>query len=197
MQKITEEEIDATITRIGKLTEEEFIKSYTNELQQQQNLFEFLMDSAQHFEMQEDSVNSMMELCYDILTIYKDKYKKAATVQSDTIMAILQERQEIEEKRAAILGVDLADADAQEKLDHIYAQLKEAMAKDAKAAEKGVYKELFEFEKNQKEGPAYVLNFCAYFIENDKLSANEDKASISSLIEVVVMALEKETNGNK
>jgi len=198
MQNISEEEIDAAINRMGKLTEKEFLDSYTKETKKQHNIFYFLAESAELFGLQKDSINSMMELCYNVLTIYKDKYtKKIPTVKSDTILYVLADRQKIEEERAAILGIDLNDDDAQEKLYDVYEDLRKEIEKDADAAEKGIYKKLFEFEQKQEEGAAYVLNFCSYFIENDEISAEEDKASISSLIEVVVKSLEKEINGNK
>jgi len=198
MQNISEEEIDAAINRMGKLTEKEFLDSYTKETKKQHNIFYFLAESAELFGLQKDSINSMMELCYNVLTIYKDKYtKKIPTVKSDTILYVLADRQKIEEERAAILGINLNDDDAQEKLYDVYEDLRKEIEKDADAAEKGIYKKLFEFEQKQEEGAAYVLNFCTYFIENDEISAEEDKASISSLIEVVVKSLEKEINGNK
>jgi len=198
MQNISEEEIDAAINRMGKLTEKEFLDSYTKETKKQHNIFYFLAESAELFGLQKDSINSMMELCYNVLTIYKDKYtKKIPTVKSDTILYVLADRQKIEEERAAILGINLNDDDAQEKLYDVYEDLRKEIEKDADAAEKGIYKKLFEFEQKQEEGAAYVLNFCSYFIENDEISAEEDKASISSLIEVVVKSLEKEINGNK
>jgi hypothetical protein len=194
---ITEQKIDDTIVRLSKLTEEEYISEYMAEMNKQTNISNFMAESADHFMLEKDSENSMLELCFQILNIYKDNFAdKYEVISSDTIMNSLKTRKEIQDKQAEILNVDLSK-DGISSIEKKYEEIKTELNKNPDKIN-SKYKELFavneklESMRSQKN----LFDYCAYFIENDKYTIERDKPAISSIIDVLLISLESQINGN-
>ena len=194
---ITEQKIDDTIVRLSKLTEEEYISEYMAEMNKQTNISNFMAESADHFMLEKDSENSMLELCFQILNVYKDNFAdKYEVISSDTLMNSLKTRKEIQDKQADILGIDLTK-DGASTIEKKYKEINNEIEKDPKKLDTK-YKELFNAKEELENlrSQKNLFDYCAYFIENDKYTVERDKPAISSIIDILLISLETQINGN-
>jgi len=194
---ITEQKIDDSIVKLSKLTEEEYISEYMSEMNKQTNISNFMAESADHFMLEKDSENSMLELCFQILNIYKNNFPdKYEVISSDTLMISLKTRKEIQDKQAEILGIDLTK-DRPSAIEKKYDDIKKEIEINPKKLDTK-YKELFKAkdELENLRSQKNLFDYCAYFIENDKYTIERDKAAISSIIDILLISLETQINGN-
>ncbi len=194
---ITEQKIDDSIVRLSKLTEEEYISEYMSEMNKQTNISNFMAESADHFMLEKDSENSMLELCFQILNIYKDNFAdKYTIISSDTLMSSLKTRKEIQDTQAKILNIDLSK-DGASLIEKKYEEIKKDIAENPEKIN-STYKELFKAkeELDNLRSQKNLFDYCAYFIENDKYTIERDKPAISSIIDVLLISLETQINGN-
>ena len=194
---ITEQKIDDTIVKLSKLTEEEYISEYMAEMNKQTNISNFMAESADHFMLEKDSENSMLELCFQVLNIYKDNFPdKYEIISSDTLMNSLETRKKMQDKQAEILGIDLTK-DGPSSIEKKYKDVIKEIEKNPKKLDTK-YKELIK-AKNELENlrsQKNLFDYCAYFIENDKYTIERDKPAISSIIDILLISLETQINGN-
>jgi len=194
---ITEQKIDDTIVRLSKLTEEEYISEYMAEMNKQTNISNFMAESADHFMLEKDSENSMLELCFQILNVYKDNFAdKYEIITSDTLMNSLKSRQEIQDTQAKILNIDLTK-DGPSVIEKKYEEVNKEIENNPKKLDTK-YKELFEAKEELENlrSQTNLFDYCAYFIENDKYTIERDKPAISSIIDILLISLETQINGN-
>jgi len=194
---ITEQKIDDTIVRLSKLTEEEYISEYMAEMNKQTNISNFMAESADHFMLEKDSENSMLELCFQILNIYKDSFAdKYEVISSETLMNSLKTRKEIQDKQAEILNIDLTK-DGASAIEKKYEDVKKDIDKNPEKLDTK-YKELFQAKEKLENlrSQKNLFDYCAYFIENDKYTTERDKPAISSIIDILLISLETQINGN-
>lgn len=194
---ITEQKIDDSIVLISKLSEQKYLSEYMSEMNKQTNISNFMSESADHFMLEKDSENSMLELCFQILNVYKNNFSdKYTVITSDSLMTTLKTRKEIIDRQAEILNIDLSK-DGPSLIEKKYNEIKLDIAENPKELNVK-YKELFEV-KDKLENMRYQKNmfdYCAYFIENDKYTIERDKPAISSIIDILLISLETQINGD-
>ena len=192
---ITEKEIEKTIERINKISEDSFVEDYQNIIQEQEELFKFVVQSAEQFTMEDDAKNAIIELLYNNLSIYKDKFAdKYPIVLQETIIEVITQRNADEQRHAEILGVDIDDEKAGAAIEEMYQGINKAIG-DGKADKlEGQLKELHDFivEQNNKIKQKYLFGYNTYFIGKDELISDKDKPTANMIIETVVDALEKQ-----
>ena len=192
---ISEKEIEKTIERINKIPEDKFVEDYQTIIQEQEELFKFVVQSSEQFNMEDDAKNAIIELMYNNLCIYKDKYAdKYPTVEQQTIIDIISQRNADEQRHAEILGVDIDDEKAGAAIEEMYQGINKAIS-DGKADKlEGQLKELHDFivEQNNKIKQKYLFGYNTYFIGKDELIGDKDKPTANMIIETVVDALEKQ-----
>ena len=194
---ITEQKIDDTIVRLSKLTEEEYISEYMAEMNKQINISNFMSESADHFMLEKDSENSMLELCFQILNVYKENFSdKYEIISSDSLISSLNTRKKIQDTQAEILNIDLTK-DGASAIEKKYDNIKKDIDKNPEKIDTK-YKELFQAKEELENlrSQKYLFDYCAYFIENDKYTIEKDKPAISSIIDILLISLETQINGN-
>jgi hypothetical protein len=192
---ITEQEIDKTIERINKIPEDSFVKDYQDIIQDQEELFKFVVQSAEQLKMEDDAKNAIIELLYNNLSVYKDKFKnKYPIVKEDTIVKILKERNADEQKHAEILGVNLNDESVNVDIEKMYQEINTAIEAGKADKLEGQLKQLHDFiiEQNNKIKQKFLLGYNTYFIGNDELITTDNKPIANMIIDTVVESLEKE-----
>jgi len=190
---ITEQEIEKTLTRVNELAEDVFIDDYKKVIIEQEELFKFTVQSAEQFQLDKDSENAMTELLYNIFSIYKDKYgKDYVSVSEKTVMKVLNSRNEADAKQAEILGIDMNDDSVNEEAEKIFSDVNDAVKTKTTDKLTGKAKDFFEYaqEQNNRFKQKDLTEYIAYYIGNDELIKEENRAMINMIIDNVVESLE-------
>ncbi len=196
---ISEKEIEKTIERINKIAEDKFVEDYQAIIQKQEELFKFVVQSSEQFNMEDDAKNALIELMYNNLSIYKDKYAdKYPIVEQQTIIELISQRNADEKRHAEILGVDIDDENAGVGIEEKYQSINKAIKNNEVDKLEGQLKQLHDFivEQNDKIIQKYLFEYNTYFIRQDELINDKDKPTANMIIETVVNAIEKQMEQN-
>jgi len=192
---ISEKEIEKTIERINKISEDKFVEDYQAIIQKQEELFKFVVQSSEQFNMEDDAKNALIELMYNNLSIYKDKYAdEYPIVEQQTIIDLISHRNTDEQRHAEILGVDIDDENAGVNIEEKYQSINKAIENNEVDKLEGQLKQLHDFivEQNNKIKQKYLFGYNTYFIRKDELINDKDKPTANMIIETVVNAIEKQ-----
>lgn len=191
---ITDQEVEKTLKRVNELSEEVFIEDYKKVIMDQEELFKFAVQSSEQFQLDKDSENAMTELLFNIFSIYKDKYEKNyTTVKEKTIMAVLNSRNEADAKQAEILGIDIENDSVNEDAEKVFAEVNDAVRAKTTDTLTGKAKEFFEYaqEQNNRLKQKNLTDYITYYIGNDELIKEKDRAMVNMITDTVVESLEK------
>lgn len=192
---ILEKEIEASIVKINKIPEDKFVEDYQAIIKEQEELFKFVVQSTEQFNMEEDAKNAVIELMYNNLNIYKDKYAdKYPTVIQQTIIDVISQRNIDEQRHAGLLGVDIEDKNAGAAIEEMYQNINKAIASGEADKLDGQLKKLYDFmlEQNNKIKQKHLFEYNTYFIDKDELIEVKDKPTANMIVETIVESLEKQ-----
>ncbi len=188
---ITEQDIEKTLARLHKLSDEEFVTDYQDFLKTEQGLVSFAIEFLEG-QINEESIDASLEHLYNVGKIYQDKYQKAYKSPTvEDVSSIIERMNNIEKKQGEILGYNIED---EEGFD--------LMTKDIQAFEKmiennekleGKFEKLSNFlsELIHQRKQVALMDYMLYTIDHDELIKDEDKNTIFIFIDMVIQALDK------
>jgi GTP cyclohydrolase I len=186
---ITEEEIDNSLIKISKMTDENFSKDFQEKIEKQKGILNFINDHVNDNSLSEQSANAVIELIYNIISIYNDKYNKITLAPNidELIKQIEIKHNKIDELLNILKEIDNLNTleETNDRLNEILDKIQQGINLEKKYDT--FINKYFNSFKNKQH---YLFEYLIYSISNDELIDEEYKATCFNICEIFINAIE-------
>jgi len=197
MKILTVKDIEKTLERIENIPDEDVSSSFIEIVNKQPEIAsftEYMLSEVK--EISNETRSAAIELLFNVLSAYYDKYKDIEHISTDEITETIEEKHKEEEEQFRLLGLDINNPEALddatiEEMNKTFQQIVDDI--QSGKALKGKKKKLADFmsAKMAQEKQKHLLDYIHYYIENDEFIPEDDKAFISSIFDTLVQVLDK------
>ncbi|GEM_PF-5845868 len=192
---ILEKDIEKILSKLDKLSEEEFITEYEKITSEQIDVFGFFVDTAKQFNLKKDSKNATAELLFNIFSLYKNKYpENYPIILAETIIDVIKEKEDTEAELHKLLDIDQEAEESYAIISEIYNNVNEAVINSKIENLTEQEKIVFDYivKRNSEITQKALIEYVINYIETDELIEDFDRPIVNMIIETTVQAFKKQ-----
>ncbi len=192
---ILEKDIEKILSKLDKLSEEEFITEYEKITSEQIDVFGFFVDTAKQFNLKKDSKNATAELLFNIFSLYKNKYpENYPIILAETIIDVIKEKEDTETELHKLLDIDQEAEESYAIISEIYNNVNEAVINSKIENLTEQEKIVFDYivKRNSEITQKALIEYVINYIETDELIEDFDRPIVNMIIETTVQAFKKQ-----
>ncbi len=192
---ILEKDIEKILSKLDKLSEEEFITEYEKITSEQIDVFGFFVDTAKQFNLKKDSKNATAELLFNIFSLYKNKYpENYPIILAETIIDVIKEKEDTETELHKLLDIDQEAEESYAITSEIYNNVNEAVINSKIENLTEQEKIVFDYivKRNSEITQKALIEYVINYIETDELIEDFDRPIVNMIIETTVQAFKKQ-----